>query len=788
MKKIYTFILSILLTANLTVAQDIVGLEKLEDNLEEYRSEMPLEKVYLHFDKPYYYSGDDIWFQVYLVAGPAHQPSPISKVVYFELIHKSGNLLKRIKLPINDGVAKGDFKIPQYFESGTYTIRAYTNWMRNFEAAFFFKKNLVIIRPYDGEAPIVEDNSSLDIGFYPEGGDLVFGLKSKVAFKLFGSPATTQHIVVSVYNVRDQEVGTTTTNSDGIGTIELSPKQEDYYARVNNTAKRFLLPNPNQQGYNLNVDNLSDPDNILIKAGASFKDKKRRRGFIIAQSRGVILYASDIAFVGKTVTAKIPKSELWTGVFQLTLFDQNWQPQAERLVFHDSNDELKVEISTGKQEYKTRDSTVVNIKVTDHNNKPVQGSFSMSVLDSAQVNASLSREHILSNLLLTSELKGYIHNPARFFEGKQNQTQRAALDQLMMTHGWRRFVWKDIQEKNYSHSFEAEQGITVKGELFTGKNGKLMKEGKVSHIVTFGNEPSLAQADTEEGGKFTLNNLQFYEDEENFLEGRSKKGRKGFILIDSSWQTYPTTTPLVLLYNELDTVYIQSQIEKSRERQFLKGLYYVDENVRDLGEFVVEGSQWSKTSAEMATYDFDDQIIRSQYTTALELIRNEIAEYQVDGWLDDNIIIKYGGIRIYSYFIDGILYHDHTFTRLKNLPAWKVKRVKPPLRVQLRTDEELMDFFRAVGDKRVSVLPGGYYKSRKYFSPRYFPAKPEHDAPDKRVLIHWQPLIKTDKNGEAQVTFFNADLETTVNIYLEGLSETGSPGVGSKKYKVKFKD
>jgi len=772
------------------LGQDIVGLEKLEQNLEEYRFEMPQEKVYLHFDKPYYYSGDDIWFQVYLVAGPAHQPSPISKVVYIELIHKSGNLLKRIKLPVNDGVAKGDFKIAQYFESGTYTIRAYTNWMRNFEEDFFFKKNLVIIRPYDGEAPKVEDNSILDIGFYPEGGDLIVGLKSKLAFKLIGSPAKTQQQEVKAYNSQNEAVATTITNADGIGTFELIPNTQVYYARVNNTVKRFPLPDPIAEGYNLAVDNLSDPENILIKATANFNVRKRRRGTVIVHSRGVILYSLDISFVGKSTLKKIPKSELWTGVVQLTLFDQNWQPQAERLIFNNGNDELNVKISTNKQEYKTRDSTVVTLKVTDANGQPVQGSFSMSVLDSAQVNASLSREHILSNLLLTSELSGYIHNPARFFEDKQSQKQRVALDQLMMTNGWRRFVWKDIQEKNHNHPFEAEQGITVKGELLTGKKGKLIKEGKVSHIGSFEQQPSLAQADTKEAGKFTLKPLHFYEDEENFLEGRSKKGRKGFTVIDSTWQTYPSIAPLALLYNELDTVFIQDHIEKSKERQFLKSLYDVDENVRDLGEFVVEGTQKTRTGREVYQYDFDEQLVFSQHATLFQMLRRNIVQgITIEGgtlWRR----MYYGGTKVEYFRVDGIPYKDSTQGMLRSMPAWMVKRFiagNVP-NVITRTDEEMLDFFRAVGDKRVSVLPGGYYQAREYFSPRYFPSKPEHDVPDKRVLIHWQPLIKTDENGEAQVTFFNADLETTVNIYLEGLSEKGSPGVGSTKYKVKFKD
>jgi len=783
------------------IAQDIVGLEKLEGNLEEYRFEMPQEKVYLHFDKPYYYSGDDIWFQVYLVAGPTHQPSPISSVVYIELIHKSGNLLKRIKLPINDGVAKGDIKIPLHFESGEYAIRAYTNWMRNFEEDFFFKKQFRIVSPFDDQTP--EDHSALDIGFYPEGGDLVVGLQSKVAFKLFGSPATTQNIIVSIYNAQDQEVGTATTNSDGICTIDLTPDDESYYARVNNTAKRFPLPIAKQQGYNLMVDNLSDPNNILIKAGAIFKDKKRRRGFVVAQSRGVILYSSDISFVGKTSLTEIPKSELWTGVIQLTLFDQSWRPQAERLVFHDSNDELKVEVNTNKQEYKTRDSTVVGIKVTDHNNKPVQGSFSMSVLDSAQVNASLSREHIMSNLLLTSDLKGYIRNPARFFEGKQSQTQKTALDLIMMCHGWRRFVWKNIQEKNYNKEFEAEQGITVKGELLTSKNGKLIKEGKVAHVGSFNNQPSLAQSETDENGKFTLEGLQFYKDEDNFLKGGNKKKMKGYTVIDSTWQTYPIIGPLATFSDsELNTVFINDQKEKVMEREYLRNLYSVDENVRDLGEFVIETRKVGKEGQRVyREFDFQKLPFKSKYrTNAFEVLRNQMAEVKIKGY-DRNISIVVHGSGSPLILIDGMRADmQHVF----NLPPRFIKNVEAYISYQetahwgvesnavisfhTKNHDEMVEYFTAIGDKRVSILPGGYYKTREYFSPRYFPAKPEHDVPDKRVLIHWQPLIKTDKNGEAQVTFFNADLETTVNIYLEGLSETGSPGVGSKKYKVKFKD
>jgi hypothetical protein len=96
----------------------------------------------------------------------------------------------------------------------------------------------------------------------------------------------------------------------------------------------------------------------------------------------------------------------------------------------------------------------------------------------------------------------------------------------------------------------------------------------------------------------------------------------------------------------------------------------------------------------------------------------------------------------------------------------------------------MVEYFRAIGDKRVNELLGGYYKSRVYHGPKYFPYKPEHEIPDNRVLVHWQPLIETDENGEAQFTFFNADLATTIDLKVEGISLNGTPGLGRNSYTV----
>ncbi|RZK69198.1 MAG: TonB-dependent receptor, partial [Pedobacter sp.] len=149
----------------------------------------PVEKVYLHTDKPYYALGDTIWFKGYVTIGSRHQLSAKSGALYVDLINEQDSILRTLKLPVNAGTTQGDFAIKDEWQEGVYRIRAYTQWMRNAGDDYFYDQTFTIgslatlvggssssngsknsSAQNDRKKKDVKDAPAYDIQFFPEGG------------------------------------------------------------------------------------------------------------------------------------------------------------------------------------------------------------------------------------------------------------------------------------------------------------------------------------------------------------------------------------------------------------------------------------------------------------------------------------------------------------------------------------------------------------------------------------------------------------------------------------------
>lgn len=791
----------------------------LVDALKKFNSEYPQEKVYLHFDKPYYYANEDIWFKAYLVAGSDHLPSRFSDILYTELIDEQGKLVSRNKTLLKNGFGQGDFALPGLI-SGNYTVRAYTHWMRNFDSGFFFQKQVAIISPVDGSPPEKKSSDSLSLHFYPEGGDLITGLSSRVAVKASAPGLLGTNREVKLFDSQNNLIQVFKTNEDGIGSLTFTPQdKKNYYASFANTKKRFELPKANDRGYGIQVNTLDNPD--FVEVMVATPEKASHRLYAIVQTRGAITYASQMEFSEKTVSFRIPKKDLMTGISQLTLFNENWQPEAERLFFHLGNEQLTINIGTNAEEYAPRDSTIVNIKVTSPDGKPVQGSFSLAAVDANQIDAELSQENILTNLLLTSDLKGYIPDPNRFF-GKDGLQQAAQLDLIMMTHGWRRFIWKDLLANKYPQvDYGVEQGIAIQGRLLTSENGEAVKGGHIAHMGSFNGIPSIANVQSLDEGFFVIGNLYFYDREENYLKGelkssgKKKKPKELFVEIDTTERAYPPTAVVQIPRPGLSPEVIQDHIEKSIERQEALVNFEFAEKARNLGEVVVEGTRMEdseKYGQQYSSLDFDNYVQFTQNgENALQLVNFRLPNVQMRGhgatWqpvLTYNTTIRNPNLNP-VVLLDGL---PITFAQLRALPAARIKKAEVyrgtqeylkagreigdvmrggVLEFTSRTDEEMLAYYKLLGSKNAKTLPGGLYKTREFFSTGYGPKAPQNPLPDKRMVIHWAPMIETDANGEARLSFFNGDLETTIQLDIQGLSLQGLPGMAKASYRVKKK-
>ncbi len=798
--------------------------EELLAALEKQTYDYVQEKVYLHLDKPYYSKGDNLWFKAYTVAGPNHTPTPLSQNLFVELVSPAGDVLQRRTIYLEKGIGHGDFLFADSLDAGNYTVRAFTNWMRNFDHEFFFKKSIEVIDPIKPTESQGQPSSGLGISFFPEGGDLVNELPSKVAFEFSSDNETLTGEIID-------DTGKVITNfksvHEGRGTFTLKPeKGRSYFARINSNREKIALPKAREHGLILSANTNSDKENLLINVFSS-ESEITNRAYLVAHTRGLVGFATQLEWKGPVARIKIPKKDLLHGIVHITLFNENWQSEAERLVFKELEEGLfNVELTTDQSAYGVRDSTTVLLKVTNSANEPIKGFFSLAAFDTTQISTAAYTENILSSLLIGSDLLGNIKNSKQYFLEKEASQNN--LDLLLMTHGWRRFVWKDLLANKFpATTYEVQQGFNVSGRISQRNGKKPISKGTLKQMGDFAGIPVFAEATANKQGEFEMKNLLFYENE-GILQAEGKKGKNNVLVelddpqaMDFDQTVKLETTPYVA------PVEVVTQTEfalRSRERMSIDSAYSF-ENVTDLGTVVVEGNKNDVISSNAERgfvfnrgeygLSVSDLMSRGQkFQSALFVLQGRIPGITITlaGIGGEPIVQMNRKVWSFSnpdppiqYFVDDA---PATLEAVSNMPAEKIERIEVlkgmrataiygpsanggVIAFYTKTADEYEAYYEkltanGIGlNKNVIGLDLGYYRARQFYAPDYSVERPEHIKPDRRDLIHWEPMILTDENGEAQITFFNADLPTNVQINLEGIWEGGIPIVASTTYEVK---
>lgn len=344
---------------------------------------------------------------------------------------------------------------------------------------------LNIIIDYQGQTesisravPIVLNQ--IDVEFFPEGGDLVENVESRVAFRAyneFGNPADIEGVVEdSEGNV----VADFTSFHQGMGAFDLKPEtNENYVVKITkpkNIETRFELPPAKSSAYVLNCKNI-DNKTIGVKIHAPKADEELS---VVAQVRGEIYYASAFkADKGENIL-EINTDNFPQGVAQITVFDGDGVPQNERLIFANYHQQLNVEIETDKEKYLPREKVKMTIRVKDANGNPVPGTFSVAVTDDQLLSFADDKSGtILSELLLEQDLQQEVYEP-RFYFDSEEETAEQALDYLLMTSGWRRFTWQTITQQNYpAFAYNAEKAM-ITGKVVDAYTSEPLKNAKVT--------------------------------------------------------------------------------------------------------------------------------------------------------------------------------------------------------------------------------------------------------------------------------------------------------------------
>lgn len=506
--------MAICLWTQATKGQDTnVGTQNLYQKADAFGKGFPQEKVFLHLDNTCYFVGDTIWYKGYVTRSDRSRLSDLSKILYVELLSPDGYLVERQQLEMPDGTAHGAFVLTDSLYSGYYELRAYTRWMLNFgcyehahsswsEEMFYDKKMArAFFRDYeklysrvfpvydqpDSAGHYLKDMTTrpsrryfhkdkgkpeIDVRFYPEGGNLVSGTPSRVAFEAKTSEGEYIDITLSVRNAEGSEVAQGRTLHRGRGMFVLPDiKAEGKYTAAftyNGHNYEVDLPHPDREGFALCAEQQDSTLHISLRRGGSALPEEELGLHIMHQGISTAFYTVRFDENGKA-ERRIPLTQLPTGVNQITLFDNTGKIHADRLFFinHGEYETPCLDVTGIKRIYKPFEPITLQLK-WNHKASPATppAHLSIAVRDRATDEQTYDNGNILTEMLLCSELKGFVENPGYYFE-KNDSVHRRDLDLLMMVQGWRRYSWREMAGvEPFVFSALPEKGQTLAGSVY----------------------------------------------------------------------------------------------------------------------------------------------------------------------------------------------------------------------------------------------------------------------------------------------------------------------------------
>ena len=788
---------------------------KIKNQLDKWTDQRPVEKVYLHLDKPYYAAGDDVWFKAYVTSGSYNQLSTLSGIVNVELIDAAGMITRSLKLPLTGGVASGDIALPDTLHQGNYRIRAYTNYMRNAGSEYFFDKGIIIINTISRYAPAAASATiqkgllghpqpaKADVQFFPESGNLVAGIPTKVAFKAVAPDGLGTDVSGNVTDGSGRQVASFSTAHLGMGAFNITPVLGTTYSAkityADGSVSIATLPKVLDRGYVLNVTE-ADAQTYQVKLSASQNLLNEGAGLtLVAQVAGKIYYSGKI----KPGTTMMPKNIFPTGIVQLTLFSAAGEPLNERLIFVRNADRLDLKVSAGKESYAVREKVRLTLDAKNRGMKPASGSFSVSVTDESKVPVNENNENnILADLLLTSDLKGYIEQPAYYFNNVTDKT-RADLDVLMLTQGYHRFEWKEVLNDRFAAAtYQPERSLKVSGTL-TNPAGKPIVGGKVK-IIDIDDISYSLDTLTDAQGRFNFNNLSFEDSVRFIVQARDAKNKKNVnINIDSiapaAVSGNKNRPELELKIGESLSTYAQA----SKELYSAQLRYGVGNHVISLKEVIIrEKKQALKYSANLNGPGNADQVLLARdlrYMGCIRIadclqgrlvgvvFRNGIP-YSTRGYRPMQVIVD--GVYVESSFLNTINYTDvQAIEVLRNIGSVGIYGGRGGNGVILittkRGGEDVEEYTGPVSGRGIKVhYPKGYYKERTFYSPRYDKIGVNKQLADLRTTIYWNPDVRLDRDGRATLEYFNAGAKGNYRVVVEGIDTDGNIGRQVYQYRV----
>ncbi|MDB5134414.1 MAG: hypothetical protein JWP37_1017, partial [Mucilaginibacter sp.] len=788
-------------------------LKNVLTKLSAFKADHITEKAYLQFDKPYYAAGDTIYFKAYVTMGEKHELSTISGVLHVDLINTNSKTDQSIKLQLVNGTAWGDFALPDSLPAGSYRLRAYTNWMLN--DGVYFDQTLPIGSVLNNKIPesakrnTATPNAGADLQFFPEGGQLVMGIPTKIAFKAIGVNGLGMEVKGVIVDNDNKKVANLASSHLGMGCFYVTPQEnKSYRAKLTyagGTQSTINLPTANDKGITLSVNNDSlAKASVRITANKNFFEENKNKDFPLLIYSGGIATTVNCKLDSAVITLGILKRHLHTGIATVTLFSPLGEPLCERLIFIQNYDQLSLNISSDKFTYGKREKVNIKLNARSRADSAAKGNFSVSVTDESKLPVEENNENtILTDLLLSSDLKGDVEQPGYYFAHLTPETQ-TNLDILLLTQGYRKFEWKKLLNNEYPPiAYKPETGLSIAG---TAKSllGKPIAKGTVSLISLTGG-PVLTQT-TDDKGNFHFSNLVFMDTAKFVLQAVNAKGKSSTQLSYQSDKTGPVVTanePLTKQQDMNQTMPAYLEIHKQQWDNYAK---YGGPKGHELKEVKIKAVKRNDDypSSSLAGPGHADVVIHAEQIENMGGFLSLRLQGKTRGliyWVpkrSGGFAPLAGGASFgktnFLIILDGYEINDiddvnpqsvETVEVLfgANASIYGIKGGNGAIVITTKQGKGL----QAKDIASTGILPitaKGFYKAREFYAPKYDAGNLNSQRADLRTTIYWQPELVTDKEGNVSFDYYNADGTGNYRVTIEGIDDKGNLGRRVYRYKV----
>lgn len=790
-----------LVLAFITISICKLSAQQIDSMMNLYAENYQQEKIHIHFDKSIYNKGETIWYKAYVMTGT--DLTTYSKNFYVDWFDEQGKLLSHTVAPMFESSARGQFVVPEKYAGKLIHAKAYTNWMLNFDTAFLYNKDLRIDQSQANTTKTTPVKSITTVQFLPEAGDLVGGINQRIAFLATNQFGIPMNVVGAIKNAKNELIDSFGTDHDGMGVLSLDVDAKETYTAVwtdeNKQSHTTPIPVTRAVAATIQVQPLRNKVLFVIKRSPNAPDNFKTLN-AIAHINQHEIYKSRVNLSVKTSgVGEIPTAELPSGILQITLFDADWVPVAERVVFVNNNDyEFFPDVRVLEKSTKPRGKNKIDVYVSD----TTLSNMSMAVTDAGLLTDNSNT--IISQLLLAGDIKGYLHNPAYYFSSDVDSV-RQHLDLVMLTHGWRRFNWVDIAKAKPPIMTNAKDTdyLQIKGSVFGFNKASGAQLPPYINLILQAKDSSKQMVPllpVTKSGNFLVRGVTFYDTIRVYysFNGDKKMTERGEVRVNSGLAPAPSklfgavaSSPLLWGLKSIDSIAL------ARSKFFYNEKLRLDKLLAaaNLQEVIVKST--TKSAKDILDEKYASGLFSGGDATQFDVVNDPFSLGAIDvfSYLQGRVaglqINNNGAETSLSWrggtpevFLNEI---RSDIDQVKSLPMSDVAYIKvfrPPFFGASGggAGGAISIYTRKGGDVRQAPGPGngglgyqilaGYTPYKEFYSPNY--SVNNNSQPDVRTTLYWNPYILTDKKNKTyKIEFYNNDISKKLRVVLEGINAEG---------------